>query len=60
MSAIATPSAVLTELAAVLAQGYRRLTEKAPISATITTEKRLDLPAKESVTVVQESPRWRP
>ena len=50
----------IVELAVTLARGYLRLTEKAPTSATITTEKRLDLRAEESVTVVQESRRRRP
>ena len=44
---IATPSALLTELAAVLARGYLRLTKIAPDSAT-SSHKELDLRAKES------------
>ena len=49
---IATHSALLTELAAVLARGYLRLTQIAPDSA-ISGDKELDLPAKESPPVIE-------
>ncbi len=48
---IATHSALLTELAAVIAKGYFRLTRIAPDSAT-SCRKELDLRAEESPPVV--------
>ncbi len=49
---IATNSALLTELAAVIAKGYFRLTRIAPDSAT-SCRKELDLRAEESPAVIE-------
>ncbi len=57
---IATHSALLTDLAAVLAKGYLRLTQIAPDSATC-GQKELDLRAEESPHRVDQDgdPEWQ-
>jgi hypothetical protein len=59
MATIATPSALLTELAGLLARGYLRLTAGAPNGATFARKEpheSLDLRAKKRPPVVQETP----
>ena len=54
------PGTLRNELAAVLARGYLRLTQKPRNDAVSGPEKRLDLRAGESPDVVHESPQRRP
>ena len=54
---IARPSAQLTDFAAVLAQGYLRLTQKSRKRAESSPEKALDLSGEQSVHVTDQSPR---
>ncbi len=55
---IATHSALLTELAGVLARGYLRIGRTAPDSATL-RHKPLDLPRPESPHGQRESAPWK-